>query len=234
MRLRFIPIWAALALLVMVSGAWAQCRPVISQQDLATLRQQAASGKAEAQCSLGFMYYTGIGVPQDFTQAALWMTKAAEQGNAPAEAVLGDLYYLGEGVPKDFSQAAYWDRKAADAGIIHAKFSLGVMYSNGYGVPQDKAQAAVWYRKAAEQGYASAQLSLGSLYVLGQGVPQDYAEAYFWMDLAAAGKIHEVKQEDVAKMRDNAASHLTPADLSRVQERARKWFEDHPAKTPAQ
>jgi hypothetical protein len=232
MRLRFIPIWAALALLVMVSGAWAQCRPGFSQQDLATLRQQAASGKAEAQCSLGFMYYAGIGAAaQDFTQAALWITKAAEQSNAPAEAVLGDMYYLGEGVPKDFSQAAYWYRKAADAGIIHAQFSLGVMYSSGNGVPQDKAQAAVWYRKAAEQGYASAQLSLGSLYVLGQGVPQDYAEAYFWMDLAAAGKNQEVKQEDAAKMRDNVASHLTPDDLSRAQERARKWFEDHAAKS---
>jgi hypothetical protein len=27
-----------------------------------------------------------------------------------------------------------------------------------------------------------------------------------------------------------AASHLTPADLAREQARARKWFEDHPAK----
>jgi hypothetical protein len=40
--------------------------------------------------------------------------------------------------------------------------------------------------------------------------------------------------EVVAKDRDAVASHLSPADLSRVQERARKWFEDHPAKTPAQ
>ncbi|MHB8887579.1 MAG: hypothetical protein ACYC46_02040 [Acidobacteriaceae bacterium] len=30
------------------------------------------------------------------------------------------------------------------------------------------------------------------------------------------------------------ASHLSPADLTRVQERARKWFEDYAAKTPAQ
>ena len=161
----------------------------------------------------------------------LWITKAAEQGNAPAEAVVGDLNYLGEGVPKDFSQAAYWYRKAADAGIIHGQFSLGEMFSNGYGVPQDKAQAAVWYRKAAEQGYASAQLSLGSLYVLGQGVPQDYAEAYFWMDLAAAGKIHEVRQEGVAKMRDNAAYYTSPPPISsRGQERAQKSFEGQPVK----
>ena len=104
------------------------------------------------------------------------------------------------------------------------------MYEHGRGVPQDYAQAAVWYYKSAEQGDGLAQWSLGSLYDLGRGVPQDYKEAYFWLNLAAAVKIVEVKQEDVAKERGEAASHLTPADLSRAQARARKWFEDHLAK----
>jgi hypothetical protein len=61
-------------------------------------------------------------------------------------------------------------------------------------------------------------------------VKLNYAEAYFWLNIAAAGKIGSVKQEDVDKLRDDAGSHVTPADLSRVQERAREWFEDHPAK----
>jgi hypothetical protein len=30
--------------------------------------------------------------------------------------------------------------------------------------------------------------------------------------------------------RDEAASHLTPADLARAQERAREWFEEHQVK----
>jgi hypothetical protein len=63
-------------------------------------------------------------------------------------------------------------------------------------------------------------------YALGHGVPQDFAEAYFWLDLAAAGPLAEW----AAKDRDEAASHLTPADLSREQERARKWFEAHQTK----
>ena len=98
-------------------------------------------------------------------------------------------------------------------------------------------QAAVWYRKAAEQGDAGAQ-GLGILYDEGQGVPQgagalgkpDYAESYFWLDLAAAGEPKNSHAKGVAKDRDEAASHLTPADLSREQERARKWFEAHQAK----
>ena len=72
-------------------------------------------------------------------------------------------------------------------------------------------------------------------------MPRDYAEAYFWYDLAAAGE-NASDEEDasddqdasdskhVAKDRDAAASHLTPADLFREQGRAGKWFQEHPAK----
>jgi hypothetical protein len=79
-----------------------------------------------------------------------------------------------------------------------------------------------------------AQYLLGDLYDKGQGVPQDYAEAYFWY-AQAAGKLAPVLAgtsltKGPAEHRDEAASHLTPADLSREQERARKWFEVHQAK----
>jgi len=122
------------------------------------------------------------------------------------------------------------DRKAAEQGDSDAQLSLGVLYDNGQGVPQDYTQAGAWYRKAAEQGDAAAQYALGDLYRGGQGVPQDYAEAYFWFDIAAAGQPDASRTKLVAKYRDETASHLTPADLSREQERARKWFEAHPAK----
>jgi hypothetical protein len=71
---------------------------------------------------------------------------------------------------------------------------------------------------------------LGLLYDVGRGVPQGYAEAYFWYDLAAAGKLDASEVKRIAKFRDETASHLTPADLSRAQERAWKWFEAHQAK----
>jgi TPR repeat protein len=100
------------------------------------------------------------------------------------------------------------------------------LYSVGEGVPQDSNQAVFWYLKAAERGDNFAQFHLGYLYDKGQSVPQDYAEAYFWYDLAAAGTSGEI----AAGARDEVASHLMPADLSREQERARNWFEAHQAK----
>jgi hypothetical protein len=46
----------------------------------------------------------------------------------------------------------------------------------------------------------------------------------------AAGKQDASLAEATAEYRDAIASHLTPADLSREQERARQWFEAHQAK----
>jgi TPR repeat protein len=176
-----------------------------SAQNIAMLKQHAANGDAEAQYNLGNLYAFGQGVTQDYARAAIWYREAAQQGNADAQFALGDLYEDGNGVPQDYSQAA------------------------------------TWYRKAADQGDVVAQLDLGVLYEHGHGVPRDYAEAYFWLDLSAAGKVPGLTPEFTAafregmrKTRDEAASHLTPADLSRAQERARKWFEDHPPKRLSQ
>jgi TPR repeat protein len=208
--------------------------PAIDQKSIAALEQQAASGNAAAQCGLGFLYKKGDGVPQDYTQAATWWRKSAEQGVAAAQYELGGLYYDGQGVPQDYSQAAAWYRKAAEQNdAMIAQYRLGLLYSEGQGVPQDYTQAAAWWHKSAEQGDLQAQWSLGLLYYDGQGVPQDYAEAYFWYDLAAARvpvALLPERAKQIAKDRDEAASHLIPADLSRAQERAQKWFEAHEAK----
>ena len=45
-------------------------------------RKAAEQGIAEAQSNLGLMYSDGLGVKQDYTEAAKWFRKAAEQGLA--------------------------------------------------------------------------------------------------------------------------------------------------------
>ncbi len=201
-------------------------------------RKAAEQGEADAQETLGNLYYGGHGpLSMDhfidwimhgrYTQAAFWYRKAAEQGDADAQESLGDLYRDGDGVSEDATEAAAWYRKAAEQGDADAQESLGDLYRDGDGVPKDAAEAAALFRKAAEQGNARAQWSLGGLYLDGQGMPRDYAEAYFWYDLAVAGEQDASDSKQVAKYRDEAASHLTHADLSREQERVREWFEAH-------
>ena len=54
------------------------------------------------------------GVPEDFTEEAKRITKAAEQGYADAQYLLGMLYKQGIGMPEDPREAARWDAKAAE------------------------------------------------------------------------------------------------------------------------
>ena len=216
----------ALALLLLLDcGGSAQSKaPPSNQKSMDVLKQKAANGDVASQVALAKQY----SLRGDYAQAVTWYRKAAEQGNAFAQFILGTEYDIGQGVPQDYAKAVTWYRKAAEQGNAFAQFNLGFMYDNGLGVPQDYSEAVSWYRKAAEQGNAGAEFNLGISYYNGEGVPQDYAEAYFWLDLAAAGSMSGAPPGPMAKYRDDAASHLAPADLTRVQERARKWFEAHP------
>ena len=153
---------------------------------LKTLRTEARRGNKHAQFYLGDLYFLGIGVPRDYSQAAQWFRKAAEQGDESGQFYLGMLYCGGLGVPQDYSQAAQWLRKAAEQGDAFSQYKLGGFYLEGQGVPQDYSQAAQWFRKAAAQGNAKAQRALGTLYANGQGVPGNKVVAYALFNLSAA------------------------------------------------
>ena len=84
-------------------------------------RKAAEQGHAEAQFSLGFMYVSGEGVPEDDAQALAWFHKAAEQGDARSQALLGGMYHQGQRVPKDDVQAYAWFSLAAAQGNATAK-----------------------------------------------------------------------------------------------------------------
>jgi uncharacterized protein len=68
----------------------------------------AERGVAPAQTWLGFMFRTGRGVPQNYTEAAMWYRRAAEQGDSLAQYSLGLLYDRGFGVPRNIVEASKW------------------------------------------------------------------------------------------------------------------------------
>src|SRR5438105_2888305 len=72
------------------------------------LTPYAERGEPTAQAYLGFMYETGRGVPQNYTDAAMWYRRAAEQGDSLAQYSLGLLYDHGQGVPRDIVEANKW------------------------------------------------------------------------------------------------------------------------------
>jgi TPR repeat protein len=62
---------------------------------------------------LGTLYEHGLGVPQDYAEAAKWYRKASDQGNSSAQTALSGLYTIGRGVPQDFVAAHMWMNLAA-------------------------------------------------------------------------------------------------------------------------
>jgi hypothetical protein len=112
------------------------------------IRPLAERGDATAQVSLGAMYKSGHGVPQDYEEAMKWCRKAAAQGNTDAQGLIGLMYKDGNGVEQDFVRAATWLRKAADKGHAGAQAALAFLYIDGNGVPQDYVQAYKWLNLA--------------------------------------------------------------------------------------
>ena len=199
----------------------------------------AQAGNAEAQYHLGLAYKTGDGVPGgadfqrkaakegyahppifDAEKMAYWFQKAAEQGHSDAQFWLGVSYYKNEGLPWDENKAVYWWQKSAEQGNAEAQELLGDIYrSGGQQIPNDYKKVVYWYQKSAEQGNAEAQDNLGEMYAEGSGVTQDYQLAYVWFSLAAA---QEEWYTQSAKLRDLAATKLTPAQLTQ----AKAWVKD--------
>jgi TPR repeat protein len=152
---------------------------------LVQYRKAADQGYAAAKSNLGFMYFNGLGVPQNYAEAFKWYREAAEQGNVVAEASIGDMYSQGRGVAQNYAEAGKWYRKAAEQGYAFAQANLALMYYHGHGVAKNYGEALKWSREAAEQGNAGGQHSLGSMYANGYGVPQNYVKAVKWYRKAA-------------------------------------------------
>lgn len=211
------------ALIVGVAAlAWREHRANVSAaaklvDEIQADRASANEGNAVAEANLGYWYYYGRGVPQDYAEALRWFRQSADQGYARAQMGMGYIYYYGHGVAQDYVVAMAWFRSAADQGSPWAQGQLGAMYSHGQGAPQNIAEATRWYRKAADQGDTMAETNLGYAYSHAKGVPQDYAEATRWYRKAA-------DQGDPQAEYDLGALHYFGRGMPQNRAEAYRWF----------
>lgn len=145
----------------------------------------ARSGDVEAQFNLGYCYYMGLGIDQDYSKAVEWFTKAAEQGYAEAQLFLGECYEEGKGVKQNDNKAVEYYQMAAMQDNAQAINNLGVCYLNGTGVKQNDEEAFNLFSKAANLGLAVAQTNLGDCYYYGRGTQQNKILANEWYEKAA-------------------------------------------------
>ncbi len=174
------------------SAAQRQDAQEVSAAMIRVLHTAADQGDAKAQGALGSVYYWGIGVTQNYTEAGNWWRKAAKQGHVLSQHNLGLVYHKGQGVQLDYAEAVSWYRKAAEQGNADSQCVLGSAYYTGQGVPLDYAEAVSWYRNAAEQGNPAAQWSLGEAYLEGHGVSQSDSETKKWCGKSNQGYVAEL------------------------------------------
>jgi tetratricopeptide (TPR) repeat protein len=94
---------------------------------------------------IGALYYSGLGVPQDFATAREWFEKAAAAGHSLAMSNLGRIYADGQGVPRDYAKAREWYEKAAAAGDWNAlgQLSWHALFAREYGHALDATERAL-------------------------------------------------------------------------------------------
>lgn len=145
-------------------------KPVVANETKTDASPKEASapksltrGLAEAQNNMGWHYYHGDGVKQNYEEAFKWFSKAANLGEAGAQFNIGIMYANGTGVKQDLAEAAKWYRKSAEQGKASAQLNLGMMYISGRGIRQNIEEGTKWLSKAAEQGDPTAKANLAWL-----------------------------------------------------------------------
>jgi uncharacterized protein len=153
--------------------------------DFEETSSRARKGDVTAQANLGVMYFKGDGVTQNYTEAAVWLRKAAEQGDVQSQYNLGILYDTGKGLPQNSGEALKWYRKAAENGYPQAAVNIGTMYLRGKGVARNTAEAIQWFRQAGDHGLPLGYNYVGLMYLQGDGVSANTNEAVAWYRKAA-------------------------------------------------
>jgi hypothetical protein len=148
------------------------------ETEAAACFQKAAKRKhREARFNLGWCYYYGYGVSQDYKKAAKWYLEHLE---TPDPNIRYSLV-----PPEQAQQLVFRNKMDAEKGDARSQYSWALANEIGEYVSQNYAEAAKWFRCAAEQGNRDAQFKLGLCYEEGKGVVQDYVEAAKWFRRAA-------------------------------------------------
>jgi GAF domain/PilZ domain/Sel1 repeat len=130
-----------------------------SAGDSESIQRLAEQGDPLAQFEEGARYATGEEVPQDYSRALTWFSKAAEQGNVAAQATLGAYYWAGRGVPQDLSKAYYWAILAEAGGDEGSKYRVALLASrlNRGQILAEQKRAEEWI--SVHQSHAKAPAS---------------------------------------------------------------------------
>ena len=149
--------------------------------------ERAMIGDSDEQNSLGYCFYYGENLPQNYTKAFYWYKASSTHNNPKALYNIGVCFQNGTGVHQSYNEALVWFKKAAVLGNADAQYNVGQYYRRDkYGIGIDLKESFYWFKKSADQNKANAQDQLGYFYANGKGgVKKDLEEAFRLFKLAA-------------------------------------------------
>ncbi|WP_392562268.1 tetratricopeptide repeat protein [Orbus sturtevantii] len=200
---QLFPLFTLLTLLIISTcsvDAKLRCTLLNNQQNIADCNTLADSGDANAQNTLGEIYYQDALIHKGYhTKARILFEKAANQGLAKAQYNLGAIY---RDEFNNFPVALSWFEKAAAQGNSDAQNSIGYIYENGSGgeaprlytfddngknidpeLPYIEAKFAPYEFRLPTEAYPRAVYPISEY---GQGVEPDLPKAFEWYQKAAA------------------------------------------------
>lgn len=111
-------------------------------------------GSAAAQNDLAAAYYSGQGVPLDYSTAFKYFYSSAKLNFREAQRNVGYMYLFGQGVPQSETIAFDWYNIAAENGLPGGLRYAAIAYLFGEGVAQDSKKAAEYFLMALKRGDA--------------------------------------------------------------------------------
>ncbi|MDR2550341.1 MAG: sel1 repeat family protein [Desulfobulbus sp.] len=135
----------------MYRGKEAGCDP---KKGIYLLVSAAKKGKYsdESLNIMGYEYFKGKNIPENYAESRKWFKIAADTGNAQAQNDLAYLFFHGLGGAVDYQAAFVLYQKSALHGHQLAQANLGTMYANGLGTEKDKEKGYAWYEIASLNG----------------------------------------------------------------------------------
>ena len=110
----------------------------------------ASQDDPEAIAVLGYYYFDGKIIPQDYPKAIASFNRASEKGSESAAYMLGYCYREGLGVETNAVKAFEYFKLADERKSLPGAYALGVAYENGVGVTVDYTEALGGYTRASE------------------------------------------------------------------------------------
>ena len=159
------------------------------------LLPEAKAGNVDAQTYLGMLYFNGLGIKQDYSQAFHWFSEAAK--SSQSEFIfnnLGLMYQYGRGTSRDCKKAIHFYKLAIKQNSSSGMYNLATIYCNGIDVKPDNKLAIKLFREAAKCGNSKSQKVLGTIYYFGSlGVKKDYTKAFKWIKKAGENGLPEAQ-----------------------------------------